>query len=416
MIKAFNSSVKQQQLITFSVIALIIIVGLSLSLWFLGKKYTPDETSDTAVTAFDLASPLNQVNGSALRNQQTKKNLQAQQALNTELNQRLESLEQNEKKVVEQLLDLEIENSQLKLIMNEVEASEPEVTWQAPENIFPGITQVTVNLTSNVPPEKEAAQKLGQYVPANSYVKGIVISGADTSTGVFSRADPSPILIRLIDEISLPNREVVDLIDCRVSLASFGKISSSRSIARSERLSCVHPNGEILDISIKAYLTGPDGKEGVRGQTVHRQMPVIKNAMLAGMISGLSDIAKASLTTTAISPYGVNQAVQGADVLGYSAASGVSEGSEKVADYLMRLAEQYEPIVELHAGTPVEVVFIEGFYLKDQSIDPAQQHTSQIEPYSSFNSTTSSPNQNNRIVDQMAAISLENSQPWLQEY
>jgi len=227
----------------------------------------------------------------------------------------------------------------------------------------PAIIELSVNLSALPTDDKQSPKNINTYVPANTYVKGVILSGADASTGIFSRNDPSPILVRLIEQASLPNGQRVDLIDCRLSLAALGKISSSRTIARTERLSCVDDNGDILEVPVKAYLVGPDGKEGVRGNTVHRQMPVVRHAMLAG----LGDVAAQSYTTATLSPFGATNSVSGENALAYSGARGVSQSADTIAQYLMKLADQYEPIVELPSGSIVEVVFLEGFNLNDST-------------------------------------------------
>ncbi|MCY4478454.1 MAG: hypothetical protein OXB97_01000, partial [Rhodospirillales bacterium] len=43
--------------------------------------------------------------------------------------------------------------------------------------------------------------------------------------------------------------------------------------------------------------------------------------------------------------------------------SGASSAGRKVADYLIRRAEQYQPVIQLQAGTRVTLVFIEGAWL-----------------------------------------------------
>ena len=42
---------------------------------------------------------------------------------------------------------------------------------------------------------------------------------------------------------------------------------------------------------------------------------------------------------------------------------GAGAAGQKVSDYLIRRAEQYQPVIQLQAGTPVTVVFLEGAWL-----------------------------------------------------
>ena len=40
--------------------------------------------------------------------------------------------------------------------------------------------------------------------------------------------------------------------------------------------------------------------------------------------------------------------------------AGARTAGQRVSDYLIRRAEQYQPVIQLQAGTAVTVVFIEG--------------------------------------------------------
>ena len=58
-----------------------------------------------------------------------------------------------------------------------------------------------------------------------------------------------------------------------------------------------------------------------------------------------------------------------ADIGRAGLAGGASSAGRRVADYLIRRAEQYQPVIQLQTGTPVTVVFLEGVRL-DGRTDP----------------------------------------------
>ena len=58
-----------------------------------------------------------------------------------------------------------------------------------------------------------------------------------------------------------------------------------------------------------------------------------------------------------------------ADIFKYGAAQGVSNAMDKIADYNIRRADQYHPVIQLSAGTIVDIVFLKGFYLDGQKHD-----------------------------------------------
>ena len=43
--------------------------------------------------------------------------------------------------------------------------------------------------------------------------------------------------------------------------------------------------------------------------------------------------------------------------------AGAGTAGQQVSDYLIRRAEQYQPVIQLQAGTAVTVVFLEGAWL-----------------------------------------------------
>ena len=51
--------------------------------------------------------------------------------------------------------------------------------------------------------------------------------------------------------------------------------------------------------------------------------------------------------------------------------AGAQSAGQKVADYMIRRAEQYQPVIQLRAGTLVTVVFLEGARLDGAPAKPA---------------------------------------------
>ena len=63
---------------------------------------------------------------------------------------------------------------------------------------------------------------------------------------------------------------------------------------------------------------------------------------------------------------GSNQySVDPSQSLEYGALGGFAKGSSKIGDYWSKLADQYHPVIDIGAGTPLTVVFQKGFYLDD---------------------------------------------------
>lgn len=207
------------------------------------------------------------------------------------------------------------------------------------------------------------------FVPAGTFVRAVMLGGADAPAGVTSQSNPTPVLLRLLDPGTLPNRRRSHLRDCVATAAVMGDISSERGQMRLERLSCVSPGGEVVEMPVEGTVFGPEGKNGVRGIPLWREGALLKRAFVAGTLSGLSQGISNQYTTTTVSPSGTVSSVNNSDIFKYGAAQGVSNAMDKIADYNIRRADQYHPVIQLSAGTLVDVVFLKGFYLDGEKHD-----------------------------------------------
>jgi len=206
-----------------------------------------------------------------------------------------------------------------------------------------------------------------EYVPAGSFVRGILLSSLDAPTGGQASGNPHPILIRLTDYARLPNKFKSRVQDCFVLGSAFGNLSSERAMMRLENLSCVLKDRTVLDTNVAGFVVGEDGKTGLRGTLVSKQGAAIGNAMLAGFISGVGSAFSASQVSTTDSTTGFNSSILTGDVLGFALGQGASNAAEKVADYYIKMAESVFPIIEIASGREVDIVFTSGFYLNQSA-------------------------------------------------
>ena len=236
-----------------------------------------------------------------------------------------------------------------------------EATFQQP---FAGIHTETLALT---PTHNQAASSAlltaENYLPAGSIVKAVLLGGLDAGAGVNAQAEPRPVVLRVVEEGRLPNQGRSHLKDCVLMGAGFGDISSERAYIRLERLSCTEPSGEILEVPAYGYVSGPDGKVGVRGRAVWREGAPLKRSFISGLFSGMSKGLADSLTTTSISPLGATKTLDSGDVFKSGLATGGTSALERLANYHIQRAEQYQPIIQINAGITVDVVFHTGVSL-----------------------------------------------------
>jgi conjugal transfer pilus assembly protein TraB len=213
------------------------------------------------------------------------------------------------------------------------------------------------------------------FVPAGTFAEAIMLGAADASAGVQAQSNPSPMLFRIIADGTLPNHRKGHLKDCMVTAAVVGDISSERGEIRLERMSCTYPDGEIVEQLVEGTAFGMDAKSGVRGNPLWREGALLARAAAAGTLSGLGSAVAQSYTTNSISPLGSTQTVNNGDIAKYGAAQGAANAMDKLAEYNIRRAEQYHPVIQLTAGQPVDIVFLKGFYLDGKKHEETSEET-----------------------------------------
>lgn len=203
---------------------------------------------------------------------------------------------------------------------------------------------------------------LRNYVPAGSYAPAVVLSGADAATNVVDRENPIPVLFRItgpaVTAARGRNGARVNITGCTVQGSAIGDLSAERVKVRLLSMTCLKRNGDVIESNVSGYMVG-NGKAGVRGTVVSREGNLVTNAAIAGVLEGLASTAQAATQPTADSLAGI---AQGA--LSAAGAGGVEQAASTLSDYYIARAEQYQPVISLHGGTQVELVFLEGVSLQ----------------------------------------------------
>ena len=203
---------------------------------------------------------------------------------------------------------------------------------------------------------------LESWLPAGSYANAVVLAGVDASAGVSSQGDPRPVLLRLTSPARSAAEDgealEADVAGCTLTGAAYGDLSSEKVYVRLRTLTCAGPEPRtVIETEVAGFVAG-SGKAGVRGPVVSREGALVEKAFLAGLISGAGESAANVLQAPARNPDG--EAADLVDVGRAGLGAGAGSAGRKVADYLIRRAEQYQPVIQLQTGTRVTVVFIEG--------------------------------------------------------
>lgn len=212
--------------------------------------------------------------------------------------------------------------------------------------------------------EQAAPRDTRRYIPSGAFTRAVLLGGLDAPTGGMSQRNPQPVLLRLMDNAVLPNFFRSRIKECFVVGAGYGDISSERAYIRTESLSCVTKDGTALDVPVKGYVTGEDGKAGMRGRLVSKQGQILANALMAGVASGIGHAFQQSATTVSVSPLGSTSTVEPEKQLQAGVGIGVGRALDRLAQYYISLAEKVFPVIEVDAGRTVDVVLTQGVALQ----------------------------------------------------
>ena len=210
-----------------------------------------------------------------------------------------------------------------------------------------------------------------RFVPPNAYTKARVLVGVDAATGVTNNADPKPVLFRLTGpaiHVGADGRfQRTDLTGCLVNGAAYAELSSEKVYIRLQRISCPSGPRQFSVATVEGYASHM-GKAGVRGNVISREGGLTGRAMVAGTLQGLGN-SLSRYTDSMTRSIGIGEggalsappALSAGDVAQGAIDSGVASSAEMLADYYVKRAEQYQPVVEMPTGIEVELVFLSGF-------------------------------------------------------
>ncbi|MDE0705851.1 MAG: hypothetical protein OXH59_19235 [Rhodospirillaceae bacterium] len=221
------------------------------------------------------------------------------------------------------------------------------------------------------------AKPVGVWLPAGSHAQAVVLAGVDAAAGVSSQGDPRPVLLRITGPAWTAAEDgtamQVDIDGCTVTGAAHGDLSSEKVYARLQTMTCAGPKpGTVVETPVAGFVAG-SGKTGVRGPVVSREGALVEKAFLAGMISGAGQGVAQAFQPQAVATGGGGAAVANtalADIGRAGLGAGASSAGQKVADYMIRRAEQYQPVIQLQAGTKVTLVFLEGARIDGRAPQP----------------------------------------------
>ena len=221
------------------------------------------------------------------------------------------------------------------------------------------------------------AKPVSAWLPAGAHASAIVLAGVDASAGISSQGDPRPVLLRITGPAWTAAEDgmamQVDIDGCTVTGAAHGDLSSEKVYVRFRTMTCAGPEpGTVVETEVAGFVAG-SGKTGVRGPVVSREGALVEKAFLAGVVSGVGQGAAQAFQPQAVATGAGGAAVANSglgDIGRAGLGAGASSAGQKVADYMIRRAEQYQPVIQLQAGTKVTLVFLEGARIDGRAVQP----------------------------------------------
>jgi len=283
--------------------------------------------------------------------------ISALENLNDVLNSRIASLEKSLETLHEDAAESETDKEQLeretRLLAEKLKALEDEIHQPDPT---PEIKKAAPkNLKGWEGVEKKEGKHVAYEIPAGTVVKAVLVSGADCSVAVQKPTGPNMVLLRPLDNGNLPRNVRVPLKGSVIIGNAIGDISSERVYIRAERMSLVERGGSFVETDLSAYVSGEDGREGMRGVVVDRSGQIVARAAFAAFLQGVGAGAEAAVNAKAFD--GLVEKHPGLESLRFGPLQGSTTALNKLTDYFIKRAEQLQPAIQIAAGRVVDVVF-----------------------------------------------------------
>ena len=213
--------------------------------------------------------------------------------------------------------------------------------------------------TDDIAKNRTKEKKADELLITGSFARARLLNGVEAPTGGQANGNPVPMLLEIKDPAFLPNRYRSDIKRCMVTANATGDLSSERVLVRLDRMSCITNTRGAIDVRVTGYVTGEDGKTGLKARVVTRSGQAIANALLVGTLSGLGEaVSLAAQDSTTNFAGTVSNSVNNPWKAGLG--DGMKDAMDRVADYYLRLADKIFPVLEVDAGRDVDIVITQS--------------------------------------------------------
>ena len=211
---------------------------------------------------------------------------------------------------------------------------------------------------------KENSTKKKFYLPS-SFMEATILSGLDAPAVGKGDAHPVPVLLRIKAPAVLPNKVKANLKGCFIIAEGLGNLATERADLRLVSLSCIDRRGNaVIDQKIKGFIVDSDGKIGLRGKVVSKMGSTLARAFIAGLFSGLGQIAGTQAWNYNVTGSGTVSTIEPGKMAQAAIGSGIQSAASELQKFYLELARQAIPVVEIQATRNVTVVISEGVELE----------------------------------------------------
>lgn len=357
--------------------------------------FSTSKANPVNIEPFQKISEFNQsATGEAISDLQTSESLQSQ---------KIDDLTKENKKLTSELTTFSdqnnAQNKPISITPHNTGIITPptqaQLTQQSPQNLTPQVVNLSQNMNAlpnpsgiNVGSDRikpdggiadfsfsydqggSASIDNTQCTPKNcvlpgTFVRAVMIGAADANASVNGQSNTTPIIFRILNRGILPNGYHSHMRGCFVVAEVYGDVSSSRGEVKLSQISCIL-NGKPVSRSING-IADYYGKEGIYGNTITKNGPMLWNAAISGGLSGLASGAQQAQQTQSTSPLGTTTTIPGSNIAMSMGAGSVQTAANTLANYYIKRADQYHPVIELNSGTIVNLVFLNQFLLTPDS-------------------------------------------------
>lgn len=209
-------------------------------------------------------------------------------------------------------------------------------------------------------------------LPASSFVEVKFISA-----GYATQNEPMPATVLAERAFVGPNRSSIPLKGCQIIAKMKGDIGYELAQGQAVRLTCVWPDGSVLDEKINGYLTAGDGVFGVPGEVIRQSGKFLSTvgitSFLEGFTQGLSRAQES--TQLGASPYGTSTATNiSGDATKYGLYKGAQDFSGAAKAFFAKQAESLVPAVKINPGTKAYVFMLDSVKLKGANFEKTNMY------------------------------------------